>query len=182
MASTLETKYKTEIKDSLKKTLKLENAMQVPSLLKIVINRGVGEAVGNSKVIETSMKSLHSITGQKPVVTRAKDSISNFKIREGQAIGCKVTLRGPKMYDFLTKFINVVLPQIKDFRGVSEKSFDGRGNYTLGIKDETIFPEIRHESVDRIRGFDITFVTSSNSDNDAFELLKAFNVPFRKKG
>lgn len=181
MTSTLEKKYKTDIKAALQKQLGLSNVMQVPELSKIVINRGAGEAVGNSKVIENSMRSLYSITGQKPVVTRAKNSISNFKIREGQAIGCKVTLRGHKMYDFLTKFINVVLPRIRDFRGVSEKSFDGRGNYTLGIKDETIFPEVNPETIDRIRGFDITFVTTSENDEGAFELLKAFNVPFRKK-
>ena len=182
MTSTLEKKYKTEIKSTLKESLKLDNIMQVPELTKIVINRGAGEAVGNSKVIESSMKALHSLSGQKPVITRAKNSISNFKIREGQAIGCKVTLRGSMMYDFFTKFINVVLPQIKDFRGVSEKSFDGRGNYTLGIKDETIFPEVNPETIDRIRGFDITFVTTANNDDDAYALLKAFNVPFRKKG
>ncbi len=172
--------YEVVVKKHLKEKFSYKNVMETPKLLKVVINRGVGEAVSNSKIVEISVEQLFAISGQKPVITLAKKSISNFKLREGQAIGCKVTLRSTRMYHFLNKLMNVSLPKIRDFRGVPVNSFDGRGNYTLGIKEDSIFPEITYEKVDKLRGFDITIVTSARSDKEAFELLSALGMPFRK--
>jgi len=166
-----------KIKASQKKNYK--NDMQIPKIEKIVINRGLGEAISNTKAIETSLDVLLAITGQKPVATRAKKSVSNFKIRENQIIGAKVTLRSKKMYDFLTKLLKVVLPKIRDFRGLPRNSFDGRGNYTFGIKEDSIFPEVNFD-LDKARGMDITIVTSTESDKEAYVLLEAFGMPFRK--
>ena len=154
--------------------------MQIPKLDKIVINMGVGEAKENRKVLDTAVKDLETITGQKAVVTRAKNSVANFKLREGQPIGCKVTLRGEKMYEFLDRLVNLALPRVRDFRGVNPNAFDGRGNYALGIKEQIIFPEIEYDKVDKVRGMDIFFVTTANTDEEARELLTLFNMPFAK--
>ena len=154
--------------------------MQIPKLDKIVINMGVGEAKENHKILDTAVKDLETITGQKAVITRAKNSVANFKLREGQPIGCKVTLRGDKMYEFLDRLVNLALPRVRDFRGVNPNAFDGRGNYALGIKEQIIFPEIEYDKVDKVRGMDIIFVTTANTDEEARELLTLFNVPFAK--
>jgi large subunit ribosomal protein L5 len=179
--STLKLKYLNEIKAKLKSELGYKNDMQVPKLEKIVINRGLGEAITNSKVIDITAQTMLAITGQKPVLTTAKKSISNFKVRENQVIGCKVVLRGDKMYDFLTKLIFIAFPRIRDFRGISPVAFDGRGNYTLGLKEDNIFPEVSLENSDKLRGFDITFVTTAKSDKESFFLLKELGMPFRAK-
>ncbi|RAP26451.1 50S ribosomal protein L5 [Candidatus Marinamargulisbacteria bacterium SCGC AG-333-B06] len=176
----LKEQYNTIIKDELVKKFDYKNVMAIPKIEKIVINRGLGEVVTNNKALNTSIEQFIAITGQKPILRKAKVAISNFKIREGQVIGCKVTLRSKKMYDFLTKLINIILPKIRDFRGVPKKSFDGRGNYTLGIKEDSIFPEIQGD-IDKLRGFDISFVTSKNTtDEEAYELLHLLGMPFRK--
>ena len=154
--------------------------MQVPKIEKIVINMGVGEAKENAKVLESAVKDLTTIAGQKPVITKAKKSVANFKLREGMSIGCKVTLRGEKMYEFADRLINLALPRVRDFRGVSADSFDGRGNYALGIKEQIIFPEIEYDKVDKVRGMDIIFVTTANTDEEARELLRLFGMPFQK--
>jgi Ribosomal protein L5 len=157
-----------------------KNVMQVPKIEKIVINMGVGEAKENAKVLESAVKDLTTIAGQKPVITKAKKSVANFKLREGMQIGCKVTLRGDKMYEFADRLINLALPRVRDFRGVSANSFDGRGNYALGIKEQIIFPEIEYDKVDKVRGMDIIFVTTANTDEEARELLRLFGMPFQK--
>ena len=154
--------------------------MQVPKLEKIVINMGVGEAKDNSKVLDTAISDLETISGQKAVVTRAKKSVANFKLREGQPIGCKVTLRGEKMYEFADRLINLALPRVRDFRGVNPNAFDGRGNYALGIKEQLIFPEIEYDKVDKVRGMDVIFVTTAHTDEEARELLAQFGMPFKK--
>lgn len=177
----LYTQYKDEIISNLKEQFEYDNVMAVPKLEKIVINSGVGEAVENEKVLDTVTNNLARISGQKPVQTKAKKSISNFKTREGMPIGAKVTLRKKKMYEFLDRLINLALPRTRDFQGVPDKSFDGRGNYTLGVKEHTIFPEIDAEEVDNIHGFDITFVTSAETDEEAYALLKEFGMPFQKR-
>lgn len=179
--SLLKQKIAKEILPALMKGGGFSNPMQLPRLVKVVINRGVGEARENSKAIDVSAKELTEITGQKPLFRKAKKSIAVFKIREGQQIGLKVTLRGKRMYDFLDKFINICLPKIRDFRGVNPKSFDGRGNYTLGIKEQLIFPEVDYERVDRVRGMDITIVTTGRTDQEARKLLEAIGMPFRKE-
>ncbi len=166
--------------DEMKKKFEYKNVMEIPKLDKIVINMGVGEAKENHKVLETAVKDLETITGQKAVVTRAKHSVANFKLREGQPIGCKVTLRGEKMYEFLDRLVNLALPRVRDFRGVNPNAFDGRGNYALGIKEQIIFPEIEYDKVDKVRGMDIIFVTTANTDEEARELLAQFNMPFAK--
>ena len=166
--------------DEMKKKFEYKNVMEIPKLDKIVINMGVGEAKENHKVLETAVKDLETITGQKAVVTRAKHSVANFKLREGQPIGCKVTLRGEKMYEFLDRLVNLALPRVRDFRGVNPNAFDGRGNYALGIKEQIIFPEIEYDKVDKVRGMDIIFVTTANTDEEARELLTQFNMPFAK--
>jgi len=172
--------YTEEVVPKLVEKFQYENVMSVPQILKVVINRGMGEATSNTKVIELTYAQMARISGQKPVLTKAKDAISNFKIRKDQVIGCKVTLRSQKMYDFLTKLINLVLPKIRDFRGISFNSFDGRGNYTMGIKEDSVFPEIQLDQIDRARGFDITIVTSANTDDEARALLDFIGFPFRK--
>ena len=178
--SRLRETYKNEIVDAMTKKFGYANVMQVPKLDKIVINMGVGEAKDNAKVLDAAVKDLETIAGQKAVLTRAKKSIANFKIREGLAIGCKVTLRGEKMYEFLDRLVNLALPRVRDFRGVNPNSFDGRGNYALGIKEQIIFPEIEYDRVDKVRGMDIIFVTTANTDEEARELLTLFNMPFQK--
>lgn len=178
--SRLKDLYNDEIVDALTKKFGYKNVMEVPKLDKIVINMGVGEAKDNAKLLESAVKDLETITGQKAVLTRAKKSVANFKIREGLAIGCKVTLRGERMYEFLDRLVNLALPRVRDFRGVNPNSFDGRGNYSLGIKEQLIFPEIEYDKVDKVRGMDIIFVTTAKSDEEARELLTQFNMPFAK--
>jgi large subunit ribosomal protein L5 len=177
----LYTQYKDEVISNLLGQFDYENVMAVPKLEKIVINSGVGDAVENEKILDTVTNNLAKITGQKPVITKAKKSISNFKTRDGMPIGCKVTLRKKKMYEFLDRLINLALPRMRDFQGVPDKSFDGRGNYTLGVKEHTIFPEINTDDVDNIHGMDITFVTTADSDEEAYALLKEFGMPFQKR-
>ena len=178
--SRLKDLYKSEIVDAMVKKLGYKNIMEVPKLDKIVINMGVGEAKDNSKVLETAVKELETITGQKVVTTKAKNSVANFKIREGMPIGCKVTLRGEKMYEFLDRLVNLALPRVRDFRGVNSASFDGRGNYALGIKEQIIFPEIEYDKIDKVRGMDVIVVTTAKTDEEARELLRLFNMPFKK--
>jgi large subunit ribosomal protein L5 len=180
MAARLKEKYAKEIKPALQKELALENTMAVPRLEKIVINMGLGEATQNSKMLDPLVADLTSIAGQKPVTTRAKNSIAAFKVREGMPIGAMVTLRGDTMYEFLDRLISIALPRVRDFRGVSTKSFDGRGNYTLGIRDQLIFPEIDYAKVDKLKGMNITIVTSAQDDNSARALLRQFGMPFRQ--
>lgn len=176
----LKEKYINEIVPSLKEEFKYANVNQVPALSKIVVNIGCGDASTNSKLLEAAMKDLEIITGQKPVATKAKKAIAGFKIREGQAIGCKVTLRGENMYNFLDKLISITLPRVRDFRGISPKAFDGRGNYTLGLTEQLIFPEIEYDNVVKVRGMDIVFVTTAASNEEALSLLKGFGMPFKK--
>jgi large subunit ribosomal protein L5 len=180
MAARLKAKYHDEIKGSLLKELGLENVMAVPKLEKIVINMGIGEATQNGKMMDPLVADLGAIAGQKPVVTKAKKSIAAFKLREGMPIGAMVTLRGDGMYEFLDRLISVALPRVRDFRGVSSKSFDGRGNYTLGLRDQLIFPEIDYSKVDKTKGMNVTFVTTAKDDNGARALLKGFGMPFRQ--
>lgn len=180
MAARLKEKYHSEIKQALKKELGVENSMAVPRLEKIVINMGLGEATQNSKMLDPLVADLAAIAGQKPVTTRAKKSIAAFKVREGMPIGAMVTLRGDTMYEFLDRLISVALPRVRDFRGVSTKSFDGRGNYTLGVRDQLIFAEIDYSKVDKLKGMNITIVTSAQDDNSARALLKQFGMPFRQ--
>ena len=172
--------YSNEITDGMIKKFGYTNKMQVPKLDKIVINMGVGEAKDNAKALETAAKDMEIISGQKPVITKAKKSIANFKLREGVSIGCKVTLRGNKMYEFADRLINLALPRVRDFRGVNPNAFDGRGNYALGIKEQVIFPEIEYDKIDKVRGMDIIFVTTANTDEEARELLTLFGMPFSK--
>ena len=172
--------YDKEVVEGMTKKFNYENIMAVPKLSKIVINMGVGEAKDNSKVLDSAVKDLEIIAGQKAVITKAKKSIANFKIREGLPIGCKVTLRGEKMYDFADRLINLALPRVRDFRGVSANSFDGRGNYALGIKEQLIFPEIEYDKVDKVRGMDVIFVTTANTDEEARELIRLFGMPYVK--
>ena len=176
----LREKYENEIKNELMTKFNYASVMEVPKLEKIVINIGVGDATGNSKLLEAACADLELISGQKPVVTKAKKSIAGFKLREGQAIGCKVTLRGENMYNFLDKLISISLPRVRDFRGVSPKAFDGRGNYTLGIKEQLIFNEIEYDNVVKVRGMDIVLVTTAKSNEEAYDLLNELGIPFRK--
>ncbi len=173
--------YKTNIVSNLMKTFNYKSVMQVPRLEKIVVNMGVGAAVTDSKLLDEAVKELEAITGQKAAIRKARKSISNFKLREGMNIGAKVTLRSNRMYEFLDRVVNIALPRVRDFRGLSDKSFDGRGNYTIGVKEQIIFPEINIDNINRIMGMDITFVTTAKTDNEAYELLRAFGVPFIKK-
>jgi len=179
MTARLREKFHKDIAPALQKELELKNPMAVPRLHKIVVNMGVGEATQNAKVLDPAVAELGQITGQRPVVTKAKKSIAAFKVREGMPIGAMVTLRGNRMYEFLDRLINVVLPRVRDFRGVSTKSFDGRGNYTLGLRDQLIFPEIDYAKVDKLKGMNVTIVTTAKNDNDARALLKSFGMPFR---
>ena len=172
--------YQSEIVDAMIKKFGYKNIMEVPKLDKIVVNMGVGDARENVKVLESAVKDMTEISGQKPVITKAKKSVANFKLREGMPIGCKVTLRGERMYEFADRLINLALPRVRDFRGVSADSFDGRGNYALGIKEQIIFPEIEYDKVDKVRGMDVIFVTTAKTDEEARELLRLFGMPFRK--
>ena len=172
--------YKDQIVDGMIKKFGYKNVMEVPKLDKIVLNMGVGEAKDNAKLLETAVRDMEIITGQKAVVTKAKNSVANFKIREGMPIGCKVTLRGEKMYDFLDRLVNLALPRVRDFRGINPNDFDGRGNYALGIKEQLIFPEIEYDKVDKVRGMDIIMVTTAKTDEEARELLTQFGMPFAK--
>ena len=176
----LKEKYLNEVVPSLQKKYNYKSIMQVPKLEKVVINMGVGDATTNSKLIEAACNDLAKISGQKPVITRAKKSIAGFKVREGQAIGCKVTLRGDNMYNFLDKLISIALPRVRDFRGVNPKAFDGRGNYTMGIKEQLIFQEINFDEVVKVRGMDSIFVTTAKTKDEAFDLLNGLGIPFRK--
>lgn len=176
----LKEEYKEEIVDKLMDKFEYDNVMQVPELEKIIVNMGIGEAPENVNLLDDSVEQLKAITGQNPVVTRAKKSIANFKIRKGMPVGCKVTLRGEVMYEFLYKLINVALPRVRDFRGLSPKSFDGRGNYSLGLDNQTVFPEIDVDDVNKIQGMDITIVTSAETDEEAKELLSLMNMPFKQ--
>ena len=178
--SRLKEQYQNEIVDAMIKKFGYKNIMEVPKLDKIVVNMGVGEAKENAKLLEAAIKDMEAITGQKAVATKAKNSIANFKIREGMAIGCKTTLRGEKMYEFMDRLINLALPRVRDFRGVNPNAFDGRGNYALGIKEQLIFPEIEYDKVDKVRVMDIIFVTTAKTDEEARELLTQFNMPFAK--
>ena len=178
--SRLKDLYKDEIVDAMIKKFGYKNIMEVPKLDKIVINMGVGEAKENAKVLDSAVKDLETITGQKVVLTRAKNSVANFKIREGMPIGCKTTLRGEKMYDFMDRLVNLALPRVRDFRGVSADSFDGRGNYALGVKEQLIFPEIEYDKVEKVRGMDVIVVTTAKTDEEALELLRLFGMPFAK--
>ncbi|HIU88122.1 MAG TPA: 50S ribosomal protein L5 [Candidatus Avilachnospira avistercoris] len=172
--------YNSEIRDAMIKKFGYKNIMEVPKLEKIVINMGIGEAKENAKVLDSAVRDLEIISGQHAVVTKARKSVANFKLREGMPIGCKVTLRGEKMYDFADRLINLALPRVRDFRGVNPNSFDGRGNYALGLKEQLIFPEIEYDKVDKTRGMDIIFVTTAKTDEEAKELLRLFNMPFAR--
>ena len=178
--SRLKDLYNDQIVENLTKKFGYKNIMQVPKLDKIVVNMGVGEAKENAKLLESAVKDMETITGQKAVLTKAKNSVANFKIREGMPIGCKVTLRGEKMYEFLDRLVNLSLPRVRDFRGVNPNSFDGRGNYSLGIKEQIIFPEIEFDKIDKVRGMDIIFVTTAKTDEEARELLTLFGMPFER--
>ena len=180
MSARLKELYNDQIIEAMTKKFGYKNVMEVPKLDKIVINMGVGEAKENAKLLESAVKDMETITGQKAVLTKAKNSVANFKIREGMAIGCKTTLRGDKMYEFLDRLVNLALPRVRDFRGVNPNAFDGRGNYALGIKEQIIFPEIEYDKIDKTRGMDIIFVTTAKTDEEARELLKLFNMPFAK--
>ena len=178
----LRTRYNDEIRAQLKDTLELDNIMLVPKIEKIVLNMGVGDAVGQAKLLEGALSDMETMAGQKPVITRAKKSLASFKLREGQAIGCKVTLRGDRMYEFLDRLISLAIPRIRDFRGLPPKSFDGNGNYTFGVTEQLMFPEIDYDKVDTTRGMDITIVTTAKTNEEGKALLDAFNFPFRREG
>jgi large subunit ribosomal protein L5 len=180
MNTRLQEKYKKEIAKTLKDKFKYKNDLEIPKLEKVVINMGVGEAVKDSKKIEAALNELAAITGQKPVITKSKKANASFKLREGMPIGVKVTLRKNKMYEFVDRFVNIALPRVRDFRGVNTKSFDGKGNYALGLKEQYVFPEIEYDNVDSVRGMDIIFVTSAKSDKEARELLNGFDFPFNQ--
>jgi large subunit ribosomal protein L5 len=177
--SILKEKYNSEVRPALMEHFSYRNILEVPRLEKVVINMGIGEGKENPKFLEAAAKELALISGQKPVITKAKKSVASFKLREGMSIGCKVTLRGERMYDFVSKLINIALPRVRDFRGVSPKAFDGRGNYTLGLKEQIIFPEINYDDVERIQGMDITIVTNAKTDEEAKELLRKMGMPFK---
>ena len=178
--SRLKDQYQNEIVEALVKKFGYKNKLQAPKLEKIVVNMGVGEAKENAKILEAAVKDLETITGQKAVTTKAKKSVANFKLREGMAIGCKVTLRGEKMYEFLDRLVNLALPRVRDFRGINPNAFDGRGNYALGIKEQLIFPEIEYDKIDKVRGMDVIFVTTAKTDEEGRELLAQFGMPFAK--
>ena len=178
--SRLKEQYQNEIVDAMNKKFGYKNIMEVPKLDKVVINMGVGEAKDNAKLLDSAVADLERITGQKAVICKAKKSVANFKLREGMSIGCKVTLRGEKMYEFVDRLINLSLPRVRDFRGVNPNAFDGRGNYALGIKEQLIFPEIEYDKIDKVRGMDIIYVTTAKTDEEARELLRQFNMPFAK--
>ena len=176
----LKDKYTEEIVPALKEKFQYNNMMEVPKLVKIVVNMGLGEAIANPKALDAAVGDMTQITGQKPIITKAKKSVAAFKVREGMSIGCKVTLRGDKMYEFCDRLVSVALPRVRDFKGVSAKAFDGRGNYTLGLKEQLIFPEIEYDKIDRVRGLEVCFVTSAKTDEEARELLRLIGMPFAK--
>ena len=178
--SRLREQYQTEIVEAMTKKFGYKTVMQVPKLVKIVVNMGVGEARDNAKVLDSAVSDMQTITGQKAVITKAKKAVANFKIREGMPIGCKVTLRGERMYEFFDRLVNLALPRVRDFRGVSADAFDGRGNYALGIREQLIFPEIEYDKIDKVRGMDIIVVTTAKTDEEARELLRLFNMPFAR--
>ena len=178
--NSLKEKYESTIKGELKSKYNYSSSMEIPKLEKIVVNIGVGDATSNSKLLEDAVRDLTTISGQKPVITKAKKSIASFKLREGQAIGCKVTLRGERMYEFLDKLVTISLPRVRDFRGVSKNAFDGKGNYTLGVKEQLIFPEIDFDKIGKVRGMDIVIVTTANTDKEAYTLLELMGMPFHK--
>ena len=182
MSHRLKERYQEELIPELMKSLDLKNVMQVPRVEKVVVNIGVGEAIDNAKALDAAVSDLSIITGQKPIVTKAKKSIANFKLREGRSIGAKVTLRGYRMWAFLDRLMNVALPRVRDFRGISPNSFDGRGNYTLGLREQLIFPEIDYDQIDKIRGFEVSIVTSAGDDDQGRQLLQLLGMPFRKEG
>lgn len=173
--------YNSDIKAGLQKELDIKNVMAIPKITKIVVNMGVGEAAQNSKLLDGAVADMAAITGQKPVITKSRKSIANFKLRENMGVGCRVTLRGDQMWEFLDRLVNIALPRIRDFKGINPKSFDGRGNYTLGIKEQIIFPEIEYDKVDMIRGMDITICTTAETNGDGLALLKKFHMPFRNQ-
>ena len=176
----LKEKYNEEIAAALKEKFQYDNVMQIPKLVKIVVNMGLGEAIANPKALDAAVGDMTQITGQKPIITKAKKSVAAFKVREGMSIGCKVTLRGDKMYEFCDRLVSVALPRVRDFKGVSAKAFDGRGNYTLGLKEQLIFPEIEYDKIDKVRGMEVCFVTSAKTDEEAQELLRLMGMPFAK--
>jgi large subunit ribosomal protein L5 len=182
MTNILKERYKNEVVPDLMKTLNLDNVMRVPRIKKVVVNIGVGEALDNSRALDAAVSDLTQITGQKPVITRAKKSIANFKLREGRAIGVKVTLRGEKMWAFLDRLMNIALPRVRDFRGISPDSFDGRGNYTLGLREQLVFPELDYDKIDKMRGMEVTIVTSAQTDDEGRQLLDLLGMPFKKEG
>jgi large subunit ribosomal protein L5 len=182
MSQVLKERYNTEVAPNLMKTLNLSNVMQVPRIQKVVVNIGLGEAMDNAKAMDAAVGDLTSITGQKPIITKARKSIANFKLREGRAIGAKVTLRGERMWSFLDRLMNVALPRVRDFRGVSADSFDGRGNYTLGFREQLVFPEIEYDKIDKLRGLEVTIVTTATNDDHGRQLLRMLGMPFRKEG
>lgn len=182
MSHVLKERYQKEVVPALMKTLDLSNIMEVPRIEKVVVNIGLGEALDNAKALDAAVVDLTSITGQKPIVTKARKSIANFKLREGRAIGAKVTLRGDRMWSFLDRMMNVALPRVRDFRGISADSFDGRGNYTLGLREQLVFPEIEYDKIDKLRGLEVTIVTSAKNDDHGRQLLRLLGMPFRKEG
>lgn len=182
MSHVLKERYVNEVAPNLLKTLSLSNVMQVPRIEKVVVNIGLGEALDNAKSLDAAVGDLTAITGQKPIVTKARKSIANFKLREGRAIGAKVTLRGERMWSFLDRLMNVALPRVRDFRGVSADSFDGRGNYTLGFREQLVFPEIEYDKIDKLRGLEVTIVTTATNDDHGRQLLRLLGMPFRKEG
>jgi large subunit ribosomal protein L5 len=182
MSHILKEQYQSEIVPALIKSLNLNNAMEVPRLKKVVVNIGVGEALDNTRALDAAVGDLTQVTGQKPIITRARKSIANFKLREGRAIGVKVTLRGEKMWSFLDRLMNIALPRVRDFRGISPNSFDGRGNYTLGLREQLVFPELNYDKIDKLRGMEVTIVTTARTDDEGFQLLQMLGMPFRKEG
>ena len=182
MSHILKERYQTEIVPELEKSLNVDNVLQVPRVLKVVVNIGVGEALDNARALDAAVNDLTIITGQRPIINKARKSIANFKLREGRAIGVKVTLRGDRMWAFLDRLMNIALPRVRDFRGISPNSFDGRGNYTLGLREQLVFPEIDYDSIDKIRGLEVTIVTSAQTDEEGRQLLQMLGMPFRKEG
>jgi large subunit ribosomal protein L5 len=182
MAHIMKDRYQKEIAPALKKTLNLENEMEIPRIQKVIVNVGVGEALDNAKALDAAVADITQITGQKPIITKAKKSIANFKLREGRAIGVKVTLRGERMWSFLDRLMNVALPRVRDFRGVNPDAFDGRGNYTLGLREQLVFPEIEYDKIDKLRGLEISIVTTARSDDEGRQLLLMLGMPFKKEG
>jgi len=182
MSHVLKERYQEEVVPALMKSLNLSNPMQVPRISKVIVNVGVGEALDNAKALDAAVADITQVTGQKPVITKARKSIANFKLREGRQIGVKVTLRGDRMWAFLDRLMNIALPRVRDFRGISANAFDGRGNYTLGLREQLVFPEIEYDKIDKLRGFEVSIVTTARSDDDGRQLLQLLGMPFKKEG